>query len=422
MKTNQNPHNKDKKTVMLFLPELHPVPDIKGGSVELMITHLLNENEKYNKLRFVVISLYDEDAEKIKFRNSKIYYYKDGWIVDNSIRRMKPFWIPCFFFMKIREKLFGSKHTDKSKRVNYSELERKLFQCLYMAKKEHAETLVFENFYYPDSYPKIIQYFGKHNTYLHVHYHREEVLSERLLVPNSISISKFVRDEWAKNKSVSGKNEVLYNCIDPQKYDISLTEAERNNRRASLGINSDDIAVVFCGRFIAQKGIKELLDAFDLLHNYHIKLILIGCYSYTLKNVTEYSKTVAARAESMDNVIYLGYVPNSIIQDYYSISDMMVIPSIWQEGAGLVTIEGMASGLPLIITNSGGMVEYVNDDCAVIVPIDNDLPQNLAKQIIRLAEDKPLRQKMGTAGKIQAKRFNPKTYYDNYVRIVSDNR
>ena len=131
---------------------------------------------------------------------------------------------------------------------------------------------------------------------------------------------------------------------------------------------------------------------------------------------------MAARAEKMGNVIYLGYIPNAKMQDYYAVSDMMVIPSIWQEGAGLVTIEGMAAGLPLIITDSGGMVEYVNDECAIKVPINDDLPRNLAAQIERLSGDAALRKEMGEAGKARAKRFNPKSFYDSYVRIVKGDK
>lgn len=404
------------KTVMLILPELHPVPDIKGGSVELLVTNLLRENEKYNELRFIVISKYDEDAVKYHFKNSKIYYYRDGWFADDLIKGKKLLWGGYFAYQEKR-KGFAKKFINKT--VHF---DRRLFQCLRVAKKEHAEVLVFENFYYPGSYIPLIRYFDRENVFMHIHYHREEVLSDRMVVSNSISISEFVKKEWAKDKSIVGKNKVLYNCIDPQKYDITVTTLEKEKRKRELGISPDDKVVVFCGRFIPQKGIKELLDAFDILDGKSVKLLLIGCYSYEKLNITPYSKEMAARAEKMGNVIYLGYIPNAKMQDYYAVSDMMVIPSIWQEGAGLVTIEGMAAGLPLIITDSGGMVEYVNDECAIKVPINDDLPRNLAAQIERLSGDAALRKEMGEAGKARAKRFNPKSFYDSYVRIVKGDK
>ena len=45
----------------------------------------------------------------------------------------------------------------------------------------------------------------------------------------------------------------------------------------------------------------------------------------------------------MDNVVYLGYIPNQIIHLYFGISDILSVPSVWEEGAGLVAIEGMAA-------------------------------------------------------------------------------
>ncbi len=412
----KNDRPSSSKTVMLVLPELHPVPDIKGGSVELLVTNMLRENEKYNELRFIVISMYDEDAVKFQFKNSKIYYYRDGWFADDLVKGKKLLWGAYFAFQEKRKKLCKKLF---HKTVQF---DRRLFQCVRIAKKERAEVLVFENFYYPGSYMPLISYFDRENVYMHIHYHREEVLNDRRIVPNSISISKFVKKEWAKDKSIVGKNEVVYNCIDSKKYDIDISTSEKNKIKQELGISPNDKVVVFCGRFIPQKGIKELLDAFDILKGKSVKLILIGCYSYEKLNITPYSKEMAARAEKMSNVVYLGYVPNAKIQDYYAVSDMMVIPSIWQEGAGLVTIEGMASGLPLIITDSGGMIEYVTDDCAVKVQINEELPQNLAVQIERLSNDAALCEKMGEAGKERAKKFNPKYFYDSYVRIVKGDK
>ena len=64
------------------------------------------------------------------------------------------------------------------------------------------------------------------------------------------------------------------------------------------------------------------------------------------------------------------------------------------------------------------MVEYVNDDCAVKVPIDGSLPQNLANNILALAHNKALRKKMSSAGKLRAALFDKKNYYQNFSAIV----
>ena len=103
---------------------------------------------------------------------------------------------------------------------------------------------------------------------------------------------------------------------------------------------------------------------------------------------------------------------------YYAISDIQIVPSIGQEGAGLVTIEGMASGLPLIITESGGMVEYATKDCSLQVPINEQLPDNLASAIIELANNPKLREELGKNGRKRAELFSEEKYYKNFVSLI----
>ena len=78
----------------------------------------------------------------------------------------------------------------------------------------------------------------------------------------------------------------------------------------------------------------------------------------------------------------------------------------------------MACGLPLLITQSGGMVEYADRSCSRSVPIDDGLAENLAKEIICLSNDKELRCKLGENGRKRAKAFSKQQYYRNFVKIV----
>lgn len=420
MRGKQSFKENDKKTVMLIVAEYDPVPDVQGGSVSFLVTQLLKENEKYNKVRFVVTSKYAEEAAKIKYKNSKVYYNRSGWLDHDSIINHKIIWSVYLFLQRVKRKIFYNKITNRltGKYLCYDPM---MLQCLHIAKKEHADVMVLEDLYQMRTYIPVINYVGKEKSFFHLHFHLKECKKERMIIPNSILISEFIKKEWVQDTKIKGKNEVVYNCIDIEQYNkFYITDAEKLNRRAQLGIGKDDVAVVFCGRFIPEKGVKELLDAFDILKNRRcIKLLLIGYYAKS-KNTTEFSNSIVERAAKMDNVIHLGYIPNSKVKEYYAISDIMAVPSVWQEGAGLVAIEGMASGLPLLITDSGGMPEYTGDECAVKVPIDDELPFNLAEQIINLSQDAPRRKKMGEAGRKRAQIFTPKNYYDNYIRIISD--
>lgn len=419
MKDKRGFEKSDKKTVMLIVAEYDPVPAVQGGSVSFLVTKLLEQNEKYNKVRFVVTAKYNEEAAKIKYKNSEIYYNRNGWLNHDSIINHKNIWKFYLLAQRVRRKLFYNKITNKltGKYLCYDPM---MLQCLHIAKKEHAGVMVLEDLYQLRTYIPVINFVGKENAFFHLHFHLKECKKERIVIPNSILISEFVKKEWVKDNDIIGKNEVLYNCIDIEKYNVQITDKERLRRRSELKIELGDFAVVYCGRFIPEKGVEQLLDAFDVLHDkQNIKLILIGYYAKS-RISTDFSRSIVERAAKMDNVIPLGFIPNEKVIDYYLISDAMVIPSVWQEGAGLVAIEGMAAGLPLIITDSGGMVEYVDNDCAVKVPIDDELSQNLAAKIIELSKDAHRCKTMGKAGKKRAQLFTPEKYYQNYIRIVSE--
>ena len=394
-----------KRTVMLLLPDFFPVPDVKGGGVELLITQLMNENEKRGDMKLVIVSKYDKEAAAIRYHNSSIYYFEKGNIVNRTIADLE----------ECREKyLSGIEPTDTAPEP----IDSFVLQCLCIAEQERAEKLIIENMFITDRFKPLIDYFGKENVFNHLHCHRRDSGHESELVPNTLSISRFVRDEWLRYSCSAGRNEVLYNCVDTEKYAGSLSDSDRQHMRESLGFCEDDIIVTFCGRLIPVKGVGQLLDAFELIDEKNIKLMLIGSFRYASKEWDRFSQKTVARALKMKNVTYMGYIPNAEMPDYYAISDILTVPSVWQEGAGLVALEGMASGLPLIITDSGGMVEYVNDDCAVKVPIDGSLPQNLANSILALAHNKALRKKMSSAGKLRAALFDKKNYYQNFSDIV----
>ena len=116
-----------------------------------------------------------------------------------------------------------------------------------------------------------------------------------------------------------------------------------------------------------------------------------------------------------------GYIENCELYRYYQAADIQVIPSLWEEAAGLIAIEGMLSGLPLIITKSGGMIEYAPSDVAVWVDREN-IVQNLEDAIIRLADDKEKQIEMSELSLERAKKFPKKKFYEDYIEVFEHER
>ena len=99
------------------------------------------------------------------------------------------------------------------------------------------------------------------------------------------------------------------------------------------------------------------------------------------------------------------------------LADVQCVPSLWEEAAGLVVIEAMAEGIPTIVTNSGGMVEYVNEDSTLVVERE-DIIENLKKAIIHLKECPEIRRKMSDAARKQSKKYNEAIYYKNFIEVI----
>ena len=96
------------------------------------------------------------------------------------------------------------------------------------------------------------------------------------------------------------------------------------------------------------------------------------------------------------------------------------MPTLVQEAAGLVAIEAMACGRPVLATRSGGLPEYLAGSQAVLVALHRDVPGQLAFAIEMLRDHPELRAEMGRAGAQAAKRFSVEAFYNDFVRILAD--
>jgi glycosyltransferase involved in cell wall biosynthesis len=105
---------------------------------------------------------------------------------------------------------------------------------------------------------------------------------------------------------------------------------------------------------------------------------------------------------------------------YYALSDIVVMPSLCDESAGKVAMEGMASGRAVITTTAGGIPEYVTKECGILLDRGDGFVSDLRAAILDLAQNAAKRRRMGTAGALESRRFAPAIYYANYVKLVSD--
>ena len=161
----------------------------------------------------------------------------------------------------------------------------------------------------------------------------------------------------------------------------------------------DRVRVCFVGRLDQRKGADVLLEAIPLVlaRNPAVEFRIVGRDSLLLADRTDRSFDHRVRFE--------GPVPLGGVATVYQESDIAVVPSYY-DNAPFTCVEAMASGIPVIGTNAGGMPEYVVDgESGIIIPPGD--PLALAAAIVRLAGDAPLRRRLGSAARVRAeKRFD----------------
>ena len=185
--------------------------------------------------------------------------------------------------------------------------------------------------------------------------------------------------------------------------------------KEELEISKDQFVILFTGRIIKEKGIDKLIEAIKLL-DIDYKLLIVGNKGFgseTDNPYLDYLKTISE--EIKDNIIFTGFISYSDLPAVYSISDVAVVPSVWEEPAGRVVIEAQLSGLPLVVSDSGGIEDYITHNSAIIVKRNSDFVVNLAKSISKIAKSEELQEKMRKEGVAFASKFTPKRYYEEVV-------
>ena len=117
-------------------------------------------------------------------------------------------------------------------------------------------------------------------------------------------------------------------------------------------------------------------------------------------------------------MVFTGFVHNTELWRYYALADAVCMPTIGQEAAGLVAVEAMASGRPVVATRSGGIPEYIPAEAGLLVPVTPNLPEDLANALRTLMDDPARCRAMGLAGERAALAYSPQQYYQNFVSIL----
>jgi glycosyltransferase involved in cell wall biosynthesis len=146
-------------------------------------------------------------------------------------------------------------------------------------------------------------------------------------------------------------------------------------------------ALLFVGRIIREKGVFELLSAFDKLSEKKEQYDITLWFAGDGKEMNQLREE--AKNRKSDAIQLLGYVKGSDLERLYSKAYMMVLPTFWEEGFPYVVIEAMRAGLPIITTPTGVLPDIIQDSINGIIVPPKDL-DSLILAIEKLLKNKYL--------------------------------
>lgn len=198
--------------------------------------------------------------------------------------------------------------------------------------------------------------------------------------PNSRGLKEIILKEgFAKEQKLKVLGKGSSNGIDTRYFDPSKFDAiQKSNKRKALGIAPNDFVFIFIGRLVSEKGINELVSAFEELQQEHdhIALLLVGPFEKELDPLGD--KTFWTIKES-DKIYTTGYQAD--VRPYFSIANALAFPS-YREGFPNVVMQAGAMNLPAIVTDINGCNEIIIEGVnGVIIPVKDDKALKNAMQL-----------------------------------------
>lgn len=196
--------------------------------------------------------------------------------------------------------------------------------------------------------------------------------------------------------SVATRDEIVRIGISPEQIKIVPDAVEIPTlvtRRAE--VSDSQFRLLFVGTCYPRKGLTYLLEAISLLKDrYNVRLDIIGDTEHDPKYSSQLLRIVQERS-LQDRVIFHGWVPQEMLWDFYAKADGFVLPSVW-EGYGIVLLEALAFGLPIVATKAGAIPELIShrENGLLVPPADSSA---LAEAIAVLYDDADLRQRLAQA-------------------------
>lgn len=241
------------------------------------------------------------------------------------------------------------------------------------------------------------------------------LLGRTLLALSTVVVSNSRATRHALFGSLeNAKTPVVYNGWEPQ---VSCADTARARLRSSLGIGPDQLVVGTIGRLSYRKGQRQLIEALERVIMVHprVHALIVGGPVPGQEQFLAELQAYTTRTDLASLVTFTGFRRDTA--DLLQAIDIFVMPSIWPESFGLVVVEAMAQGKPVISSSVGALSEIIVDGESGLLVRPGD-PAALSDAVLRLIGDPALRERLGQAARRRAEsHFQANTYLSQFAHL-----
>lgn len=208
--------------------------------------------------------------------------------------------------------------------------------------------------------------------------------------------------------------EVIPLGVDPERFNPGSRDAARE----ALEIPATDRIVLAVGRIEPLKGLDILIRAAaQITDRSRLRLLIVGGDEQARAEFDRL-RAITKEVGVEDIVTFVGAIPHELLPNYYRAADVVVMPS-FAESFGLVAVEAMASGVPVVASRVGGLASTVADGrSGYLVPWR--CPEPFAEKIELLLRNEPLRAALGAAGVERMRAFSWESVVDQLVTLYDE--
>lgn len=378
------------------------VPAIYGGAVETLLENFIEENERSQRFKITLIAHkvenVKETAESRHYRYTEFRYISWPTIIIRAnsvlINKSQMEFIPDIWDnLLIREiKRAGNRKViiEGSSRFVLKLKKRLPEKEIYY--HLHADIKPFQN-------------------------------KEELKLYNSIkkiSVSNYIKDCQIKAGVDASNVFTVVNGIETDRFELERINFTREQICRKFDLDKNKRYILFKGRLVREKGILELIRAFKGLDDRDTVLLICGAKNFgeKRKRLSDYEKKIFDEIKGSSNIITTGHVPYEDIPLLHKIAEICVVPSIWQEPCGLVVIEALVSGVPLVCSTTGGSTQLCENTGAVMIDVNDKYIDSLCDAMKDLLDDDAKRDKISSSEIAKREYFEVKRYFDDMADII----